>query len=467
MTDKAQDQALQLANEYRLSMPQGVFQMWAADVVIELRRQHARIAELEAELKAVGAGGVQALSAGPEDMAKGGVGKSGFDYRTAADLIAGHAVSAAALSKFVQEARWAHGYKESYAAQNLELLHTIATRDAEIELLKKALMDAEAASPTPPAEQPAQPGAVYAELPEPALQSTQCDSTMRYSTLSSFSADQMRDFADRTHALRQAALQKKHNDFVETIGLMLAAVGYKEEYALQWPKEKASVTFKRWFDEQMQAAPKAEPGERCQHCINRSDGFYGSYAPPCPYHDDDGKPRAQPAPQQEVQEPTVVDLKTMELAESVGLIGPASRTHDLHAAIQRFHDLICTNATIKAAKMAADVIAAVKAEPLAVPETYPPLPMQFACSGVFVVYSADQMRAYVDADRAARAALVAPQAAPAVDEQMRKDAGRYRFLRDCDLDYMAEMYWPDGQVPTNERLDAAIDAALAAQGGTP
>jgi hypothetical protein len=46
----------------------------------------------------------------------------------------------------------------------------------------------------------------------------------------------------------------------------------------------------------------------------------------------------------------------MELAESVGLIGPASRTHDLHAAIQRFHDLICVNATIKAAKMAADAI---------------------------------------------------------------------------------------------------------------
>ena len=45
----------------------------------------------------------------------------------------------------------------------------------------------------------------------------------------------------------------------------------------------------------------------------------------------------------------MVDLATMELAESVGLIGPASRTHDLHNAIQRFHDLICANATIKAA----------------------------------------------------------------------------------------------------------------------
>ena len=57
-----------------------------------------------------------------------------------------------------------------------------------------------------------------------------------------------------------------------------------------------------------------------------------------------------------VQEPVEVDQATMELAESVGLIGPASRTHDLHAAIQRFHDLICVNATIKAAKMAADAI---------------------------------------------------------------------------------------------------------------
>jgi hypothetical protein len=57
-----------------------------------------------------------------------------------------------------------------------------------------------------------------------------------------------------------------------------------------------------------------------------------------------------------VQEPVEVDQDTMELAESVGLIGPASRTHGLYAAIQRFHDLICVNATIKAAKMAADAI---------------------------------------------------------------------------------------------------------------
>ena len=68
-------------------------------------------------------------------------------------------------------------------------------------------------------------------------------------------------------------------------------------------------------------------------------------------------------PQQEAQEPTTVDKKTMELAESVGLIGPASRVGDLHAAIQRFHDLICVNATIKAAVMAAEAIGKQQAAP--------------------------------------------------------------------------------------------------------
>jgi hypothetical protein len=65
---------------------------------------------------------------------------------------------------------------------------------------------------------------------------------------------------------------------------------------------------------------------------------------------------AFPNPLAEPVQPVEVDQATMELAESVGLIGPTSRTHELHAAIQRFHDLICANATIKAAKMAADAI---------------------------------------------------------------------------------------------------------------
>lgn len=59
-----------------------------------------------------------------------------------------------------------------------------------------------------------------------------------------------------------------------------------------------------------------------------------------------------------------VDQTVMELAESVGLIGPASRTHDLHGAIQRFHDLVCAEASIKAAQQFA-VMLAQQAEPVA------------------------------------------------------------------------------------------------------
>ena len=68
--------------------------------------------------------------------------------------------------------------------------------------------------------------------------------------------------------------------------------------------------------------------------------------------------------EQPEQEPVALDQATMELAESVGLIGPASRTHDLHAAIQRFYDLICANATIKAAVVFSRTLEA-KDEPVA------------------------------------------------------------------------------------------------------
>lgn len=45
-------------------------------------------------------------------------------------------------------------------------------------------------------------------------------------------------------------------------------------------------------------------------------------------------------------------------------------------------------------------------------------------------------------------------------ERLRKDAERYQFLRYCDLDEMAQEYWPGGDVPTGEALDSAIDAAM-------
>lgn len=54
--------------------------------------------------------------------------------------------------------------------------------------------------------------------------------------------------------------------------------------------------------------------------------------------------------EQAQHDPVALDGGVMALAQSVGLIGPSSRTHDLHAAIQRFHDLITVNASIKAAQ---------------------------------------------------------------------------------------------------------------------
>ncbi len=168
-------------------------------------------------------------------------------------------------------------------------------------------------------------------------------------------------------------------------------------------------------------------------------------------------PPAQPAPQQEVQEPTVIDRKTMELAESVGLIGPASRVGDLHAAIQRFHDLICVDATIKAAVMAADAIRGAARPSLG----YPPLPMQFACSGVFPVYSADQMRAYVDADRAVLAA--APQQEvqePTTFHQVYRCKIKSRKQIDKEIPREQQGWWADVSAGQTLLLRQAVQSDL-------
>ncbi|UCV00252.1 hypothetical protein [Acidovorax radicis] len=51
-----------------------------------------------------------------------------------------------------------------------------------------------------------------------------------------------------------------------------------------------------WLFAKRAAQPKPniapKPGERCKHCIDLADGFYGSWAPDCPYHYENGKPRA-------------------------------------------------------------------------------------------------------------------------------------------------------------------------------
>ena len=130
----------------------------------------------------------------------------------------------------------------------------------------------------------------------------------------------------------------------------------------------------------------------------------------------------QPSPTAQAAESVpAVDQSVMELAESVGLIGPASRAGDLHAAIQRFHDLICVNATIKAATMAAEVTCAATRAP------------------------AESVGR--DAER-----LDFVERHPEMNLRHRK--GKWAFLGFTNYEYVL-----------HQSLREAIDAALAAQGG--
>lgn len=82
-----------------------------------------------------------------------GVGNSGFDHQTAADFLSGKTVSDEAVRKFVQASRWAHGEKAALSAMLLSVRGVLASREAEIALLKKALLEAEAA-PQQEAQEP-------------------------------------------------------------------------------------------------------------------------------------------------------------------------------------------------------------------------------------------------------------------------------------------------------------------------
>ena len=153
-----QPEALRLAEQYDHGDPAAHGNAWKAAVCTELRRQHARIAELEAEIAAVGAGGVQALSAAPADIAK---------LRHLYQNMVNGAVRDTASAKRIAEGLLAPA----------------------IEALERA---------TPPAEQQATTtGAaledVYAELPEP---------TASIGIDDAWHEPAMRGFADRTHAAR-------------------------------------------------------------------------------------------------------------------------------------------------------------------------------------------------------------------------------------------------------------------------
>ena len=74
-----------------------------------------------------------------------GVGNSGFDYKTAADFLNGKTVSDEAVRKFVATSRWAHDERAALSATLLAMHGVLTSREAEIALLKNALMEAEAA----------------------------------------------------------------------------------------------------------------------------------------------------------------------------------------------------------------------------------------------------------------------------------------------------------------------------------
>ena len=80
-----------------------------------------------------------------------GVGNSGFDHKTAADFLSGKTVSDEAVRKFVQASRWAHDEKAALSAMLLSVRGELTSREAEIALLKKALLEAETAPQPAPA----------------------------------------------------------------------------------------------------------------------------------------------------------------------------------------------------------------------------------------------------------------------------------------------------------------------------
>ena len=74
-----------------------------------------------------------------------GVGNSGFDHQTAADFLNGKTVSDEAVRKFVAASRWAHDERAALSATLLAMHGVLTSREAEIALLKKALLEAETA----------------------------------------------------------------------------------------------------------------------------------------------------------------------------------------------------------------------------------------------------------------------------------------------------------------------------------
>ena len=70
--------------------------------------------------------------------------ESGFGYKTAADFLSGKPVSDEALRQFVVAAKCTHDARAALHAKTLSLQVELASSEAEIALLKRSLLDAEA-----------------------------------------------------------------------------------------------------------------------------------------------------------------------------------------------------------------------------------------------------------------------------------------------------------------------------------
>lgn len=139
MTDRTQPKALRLAELLTADEWPGNMTLvsYARECVAELRRQHARIAELEAQLEAIGAGGVSGpLMGKPQEMPdlsalteRGAKAWAGVDAQGLRDGVTSVAASAPAPSGHI---------KEPYTVA--EIKAKIASNDYSAELLLQHAM---------------------------------------------------------------------------------------------------------------------------------------------------------------------------------------------------------------------------------------------------------------------------------------------------------------------------------------
>ncbi len=305
MTDNTQPEA----REFTMS------QYASKDDMIGAMRK--RIAELESELEAVGAGGVQALSAAPAvpTSVKGAMWFTKKPVTIQAIQWTGENLrEVITFTDGPPDTRSHHAgmawddYRDLVARDGLKI-YTLEGKmlaspgDWIIRGVKGELYPCKpdifqetyaAASPTPPVEQQAttteaalgvEPVSVYAKLPEALL--TQYDD-IDGEEFGCFAEGQMRDFADRTHALRmEQAAPKAAPGGQTTVPAEWLEQAYREGWAACrdaetiWEEAEDwafgnSTANSRMIDAQ-QAAPQQEPSRDAKTWCSYVAGMIGCY----------------------------------------------------------------------------------------------------------------------------------------------------------------------------------------------